>query len=185
MAHPKIPPPYLYFLAVTAKDLQIVSLFFPHLEEDLGSVCYQSPEYEFSTFTSYYAKEMGEPLRKAIYFFESLKPAEYLLDLKYKCYEIERETASPSSSSRRVNLDPGYLGLAKVVLSTFKDYAHRIYLGKGIFAEITLIYKNKSFRELPWTYPDYKQPEVIEAFNQAREIYRKKLQCLLTPTEEV
>ncbi len=184
MAHPKVPPPCLYFLAVTAKDLKIVTSFFSLLEDDLGKICHQSPEYEFSAFTSYYAKEMGEPLKKAIFFFEKLKPPEYLLELKYKCYEIERKTASPFSGSRTVNLDPGYLGLAKVVLSTFKDYAHRIYLGKSIFAEVTLIYKNKSFNELPWTYPDYKQPEIIEAFNQAREIYRKKLKCLLTLTEE-
>ncbi|MCS7279252.1 MAG: DUF4416 family protein [Thermodesulfobacteriaceae bacterium] len=184
MAHPKHPPPYLYFLAITAKDLSSIFSIFSFLERDLGKICHQSSEYEFSKFTSYYTKEMGEPLKKALYFFENLKPAEYLLELKYKCYDIEKSTASPSGF-RTVNLDPGYLGLVKVVLSTFKDYAHRIYLGKGVFAEITLIYKDKSFRELPWTYPDYKQPEVIETFNRVREIYRKKLQCLSTPTEEL
>lgn len=183
MAHPKTPFPCFFFIAVTAKKLDSIFSIFSSWEEDLGKVCFSSPEYDFSSFTSYYAKEMGEPLKKAIYFFENLKPPEYLLELKWKCYEVEKNTALPSGF-RTFNLDPGYLGLSKVILSTFKDYAHRIYLGKSVFAEVTLLYRNKTFCELPWTYPDYKQLEIIETFNKAREIYRLKLKCLLTPTEE-
>lgn len=174
MSHPKVPPPHLYFIAITGKNLNMWEKVFDILKSELGSFFLQSKIYNFSSFTSYYAKEMGEDLKKGIYFFEKLKSPEYLIELKYRCYEIEKSLAEPSGS-RIVNLDPGYLGLSKIVLSTFKDYAHRIYLGKGVYAEVTLIYRNKTYVELPWTYPDYKQPEIIEVFNKARTWYKEHL----------
>jgi len=176
MSHPKVPPPQLYFIAITGKDLEIWKEVLNILKPELGDPFFQSQTYDFSSFTSYYAKEMGENLKKGFYFFEKLKSPDYLIELKLKCYEIEKELAD-SSGNRRVNLDPGYLGLSKIVLSTFKDYAHRIYLGKGVYAEVTLIYKNKTFTELPWTYPDYKQPEIIETFNKVRAWYKEKIKC--------
>jgi hypothetical protein len=174
MSHPKSPPPQLYFIAITGRDLDLWEKALDLLKPELGSPIFRSKIYDFSSFTSYYAKEMGENLKKGIYFFEKLKPPEYLIDLKYKCYEIEKNFAD-SLGNRKVNLDPGYLGLSKVVLSTFKDYAHRIYLGKGVYAEVTLIYRNKTYIELPWTYPDYKQPEIIEIFNKVRAWYKENL----------
>jgi len=176
MSHPKVPPPQLYFIAITGKDLEMWKEVLNILKPELGDPFFQSQIYDFSSFTSYYAKEMGENLKKGFYFFEKLKPPDYLIELKLKCYEIEKELAD-SSGNRRVNLDPGYLGLSKIVLSTFKDYAHRIYLSKGVYAEVTLIYKNKTFTELPWTYPDYKQPEIIETFNKVRDWYKEKIKC--------
>lgn len=174
MSHPKTPSPQLYFVAITGKNLELWEKVLNILKKDLGNIILQSKIFDFSSFTSYYAKEMGENLKKGFYFFENLKPPEYLIELKHKCYKIEREFAD-SSGNRTVNLDPGYVGLSKIVLSTFKDYAHRIYLDKGVFAEVTLIYRNKTFTELPWTYPDYKQPEIIEIFNKARAWYKEHL----------
>ncbi|PMP65907.1 MAG: DUF4416 domain-containing protein [Thermodesulfobacterium geofontis] len=174
MSHPKIPPPQLYFVAITGRILDLWKEVLENLKSELGSFLFQSKIYDFSSFTSYYEKEMGKDLKKTIYFFEKLKPPEYLIELKYKCYEIEKSLAEPSGN-RTINLDPGYLGLSKIVLSTFKDYAHRIYLGKGVYAEVTLIYKNKTYVELPWTYPDYRQPEIIEIFNKARAWYKECL----------
>jgi hypothetical protein len=78
---------------------------------------------------------------------------------------------------RRINLDPGYLTEAKVVLATTKDYAHRIYLGSGIFAEVALRYKEaaKSFVPLEYTYRDYEAAETIRLMNDARGRLRKRL----------
>ncbi|MCU4138408.1 MAG: hypothetical protein MW689_000197 [Thermodesulfobacteria bacterium] len=174
MSHPKTPSPQLYFVAITGKNLELWEKVLNILKKDLGNLILQSKIFDFSSFTSYYAKEMGENLKKGFYFFENLKPPEYLIELKHKCYKIEREFAD-FSGNRTVNLDPGYVGLSKIVLSTFKDYAHRIYLDKGVFAEVTLIYRNKTFTELPWTYPDYKQPDIIEIFNKARAWYKEHL----------
>ncbi len=174
MSHPKNPSPNLYFVAITGKNQEIWGKIINNFTNVLGKVIFQSKIFNFSDFTSYYAKEMGEELKKGFYFFEKLISPEYLVELKYKCYELEREF-SDYSGNRIVNLDPGYLGLAKVILSTFKDYAHRVYLGKGVFAEVTLIYKNKTFIPLPWTYPDYKQFEIIETFNKVRSWYKERL----------
>ena len=70
---------------------------------------------------------------------------------------------------RKVNLDPGILSLANLVLASTKDFSHRIYLKDGIFSEVTLVYEKKRFKALPWTYPDYTEPEVIDFLNRARE----------------
>ncbi|MBI5756814.1 MAG: DUF4416 family protein [Nitrospirae bacterium] len=69
---------------------------------------------------------------------------------------------------RPVNIDPGYITLAKVVLASTKDYSHRVYIGKGIYAEVTLSYENKTFRPFSYTYPDYRSDEYIALFNMAR-----------------
>jgi hypothetical protein len=75
---------------------------------------------------------------------------------------------------RTLNLDPGYLSLAKVVLASTKDYSHRLYLGRGIYGEVTLFFKDKSYNPYPWTYPDYRTPEYINFFNQMRKICYNK-----------
>jgi hypothetical protein len=79
------------------------------------------------------------------------------------------------ANKRQINIDPGYLSLDKVVLATHKDYSHRLYLGKGIYGEVTLFFKDKTFNPFPWTYPDYRTHEYINFFNDAREIcYNRK-----------
>ncbi|MGB9627809.1 MAG: DUF4416 family protein [Thermodesulfobacteriota bacterium] len=40
---------------------------------------------------------------------------------------------------------------------------------------MTLIYRDKSYRPLEWTYPDYRQEEVILLFNQFRKKYLEDL----------
>lgn len=176
MSHPESPTLKLYFIAITGKELDLWDKVVNLLESELGKPILQSQIYDFSSFTSYYSKEMGEELKKRFYFFEKLRPPEYLVELKHKCYEIERKFAKPSGQ-RTVNIDPGYLNLSKIILSTFKDFAHRIYLGKGVYGEVTLIFKNRTFTELPWTYPDYKQPEIIKTFNKARDWYKNYYRC--------
>ncbi|MDH5186329.1 MAG: DUF4416 family protein, partial [candidate division WOR-3 bacterium] len=90
-----------------------------------------------------------------------------LTEMKLWTMEIENEFLD-TNRRRRINLDPGILTLAKLVLATTKNYYHRIYLGKGIFAEVTLIYRNKQFEPLAWTYPDYRTDTAIDFFQQVR-----------------
>jgi hypothetical protein len=72
-------------------------------------------------------------------------------------------------------LDPGYVTLAKMVLATTKDFAHRLYLGDGIYAESTLRFRKKQFEPWEWTYPDYRTDEYREFFGRVRECYKDKL----------
>ncbi|MFN3505237.1 MAG: DUF4416 family protein [Caldimicrobium sp.] len=174
MSFPKEPDPVLFFIAVTEREKGFFLTLKHIFEEDLGMFLLQSTTYDFSEFTNYYEKEMGKPLWKTFYFFEYLKDPSFLLDLKHLCFKVERENAT-AEGKRNINLDPGYLTLSKIVLSTFKDYAHRIYLGRSVYGEVTLIFREGSFHPLAWTYPDYKQEDVIQSFNLVRKLYKEKL----------
>lgn len=174
MSHPKQPEPVLFFVALITSKLSLAEKIKDALCLYLGKVILSSEPFNFSQFTNYYQKEMGTDLKKLFYFFEILKDPDFLVELKHICYKLELDHTL-SSGNRQINIDPGYLNLSKVVLSTFKDFSHRIYLRNGVFAEVTLIFKNKTYCELPWTYPDYKQPYTIELFNKARSIYKQKL----------
>lgn len=177
MSHPKRPDPVIFFLAVTEREKgYFLKELIKKFEEELGIIALQSSYFNFSEFTAYYEEEMGQPLWKAFYAFEKLREPEFLLNLKYHCYDVERETATPSGK-RIVNLDPGYLTLSKVVLATFKDYSHRLYLGRYVYGEVTLFYREGSFQSFPWTYPDYKNDSVINFFNKVRTFYKEKLRA--------
>ena len=92
-----------------------------------------------------------------------------IAEIKVLTNKIEEKLSS--AGKRLVNIDPGYLDLAKLILASTKDYSHRIYLGKGIYAEITLSYQGKSFQGWQWTYPDFRTTEYRNIFNQIRELY--------------
>ena len=85
------------------------------------------------------------------------------------------EAKNSFSGKRVINIDPGYLDLSKLVLFSTKDYTHRIHVGSGIFAEVTLFYKDKNFTAWPWTYPDYKTKDYLSIFNTMRDIYKKDI----------
>ncbi|NPA39704.1 MAG: DUF4416 family protein [Thermodesulfobacteria bacterium] len=173
MSKPCIPEPVVFFLAITGKDQSLWEVALKEVALHLGNVVFSSKVYDFSSFTSYYEKEMGKNLKKALFFFEKLMPPEFLIDLKHICYEIENRFKV--NDCRRINIDPGYLNLSKLVLSTFKDFSHRIYLGRSVFAEVTLRFKKGKFEPLEWTYPDYSQPEILEFLQKVRLWYKERL----------
>ena len=76
------------------------------------------------------------------------------------------------STARPVNIDPGLITPAKLILATTKDHAHRIYLGRGIHAEVTLRYVGRKWTPWPWTYPDYAAPTYHSFFDQVREMLK-------------
>jgi hypothetical protein len=132
----------------------------------LGRIEHRSRTIPFQ-FTDYYTREMGSPLmRRWVSLYEPVRRDE-LVVLKERARELERELAR-SDGSRRANLDPGLITGGSVVLASTKDAAHRILLDRGIFAEVTLIYRKGTFRSLTWTYPDYRTDEAITFCNQVR-----------------
>ncbi len=151
------------------KDL-IEEVIRRELEPLFGPVDWMSPELFFDK-SRYYEKEMGWPLHRRFISFENLIRPDSIVSVKLKTNQIEEKYSV--CGKRRINIDPGYISLEKLVLVTGKNYAHRIYLSNGIYAEVTLIYKNKSFRPLEWTYPDYAEQK--DLFNHVREIYLKQL----------
>ena len=142
------------------------------LEKRFGGIDFQSPCLNFA-HTSFYEREFGNNLKRIFISFKKLIPPQSLARIKIITNKIEQRLSL--NTGRTINIDPGYLTQAKLVLATTKDYMHRIYLGKGIYAEITLFFKDKSFRPWEWTYPDYKTEAYIAVFNQIREIYAQQI----------
>jgi hypothetical protein len=123
--------------------------------------------------TDYYAEELGPGLMRRFIFFERLIGQDELGDIKLKTMAIESELSE--RGKRTVNIDPGYLTEAKVVLASTKDYSHRICLGNGIYAEVTLYCQHGRFRDHLFTYMDYKEEKNIRLFGEMREILGKRL----------
>lgn len=123
--------------------------------------------------TDYYQKEMGDRLKKKIISMKQLVRPEDICNVKIETDRIERMLSK--SKNRLINMDPGYITESKLILLTTKDYGHRIYLRRGIYAEVTLKFQKGSFVPLETTYPDYKKEEYIGFFNNARGIYREDL----------
>lgn len=143
---------------------RLVSLF--------GKVLFESPALDWDS-SEYYRKELGWPIKRRFIFFEGLINSETLPDIKLLTRDIE-ETLS-RDGKRTINIDPGYLTLSKVVLASTKNYSHRIYMGKGIFAEVTLVFRNKRYQPHLFTYPDYASDSYIELFMRAREYIKNNL----------
>lgn len=127
--------------------------------------------------TAYYNKEMGENLFRQWVLFQKLVFPDILVELKHKSNEIEKKFLN-KVGGRIINIDPGLVSLNNIILASTKNYTHRIYLGKGIYAELTLIYKQGQFRPLEWTYPDYQEKIALRFFTEARTILKKRLQTV-------
>ncbi|MDD4908632.1 MAG: DUF4416 family protein [Candidatus Omnitrophica bacterium] len=130
-------------------------------------------------YTDYYEKEFGRDLKRQFLSFKRLINPGDLAAIKLLTNRLELKLGyGPQKAgkiARRINIDPGYLELPKLVLATTKDFSHRIYLKKGIFAEVTLAYHKNSFKPLDWTYPDYRTPQYLSIFNHIRRLYYSQI----------
>jgi hypothetical protein len=91
-------------------------------------------------------------------------------------WEEEYAAASDHAESRPLNLDPGYLTLGKLILASTKDFAHRIYLARGIYAEVTLQYKHRRWQHHEYTFPDYRRADYQQFFSECRDTLHERLQ---------
>ena len=142
------------------------------LSQEFGPIDYESEILPFD-HTTYYVAEFGENLKRRFVAFEKLVHPGRLVEIKLLTNALEMEWAV--EGKRRINIDPGYVSHSKLVLATTKNHAHRIYLGQGIYAEVTLHFRDGAFRAWPWTYPDYASPPLIAIFNHIRGLYVKQL----------
>lgn len=128
---------------------------------------------ELFTFTSYYTQEMGAGLRRLFFAFETLVDPSTLAEIKIATNGLE--TRYRTAAGRTVNLDPGLLMLSRFILATTKDHSHRVPLRDGIFAEVTLLFRNGSFVPLEWTYPDYRSEWYARVLMEIRERLHRQL----------
>ena len=120
---------------------------------------------------------MGQHLLRRFVTFEQLIPPEDLAQLKLEANALEHAFAEPPgpSSPRRLNLDPGYIDKAKLVLASTKAQAHRLYLSQGIYAEVTLLYHHGAYHPFIYTYEDYRWSITQDFLKKARKKYLSQL----------
>jgi hypothetical protein len=165
----------LLFVGTLYSDSGIFDYSKEIIEKNFGEILLTSPFIKWD-YSSYYKDELGWPLFRQFIFFKNLIDPGILADIKLKTNEIEGTLSS--KGKRCINLDPGYLTLSKIVLASTKNYAHRIYLGKGIYGEVSLIYKSGIYSPHLFTYRDYQDKTCIDIFMNARELLKGMLHLL-------
>ena len=116
----------------------------------LGHATIRSPEIPFEA-GGYYTPSMGSGLQKSLIAVADFTDPGGLADWKNETNQWEQEytESSQHEEERPLNLDPGYMTQAKLVLATTKDRDHRLYLRDGMFAEVTLTYVGQSMAASP------------------------------------
>lgn len=179
MSSPRIPEPARLIVSALASDPMHLELVRPRLIERFGPLEEEIGPLPFD-FTSYYDNELGKGIQRWLWVFSDLVQGSDLLKIKLFANELEK--AYSEAGCRTVNLDPALMTLGNFVLATGKNNAHRIYLGEGIFADLTLIYRSGTYRPLEWTYPDYADSQLVGILNSLRETYKCKLTQKCNPT---
>ena len=174
MAQPGPPEQALPILGMIGACLDLLARAEEEASVRFGPVLLRSADMPFD-LTDYYEPEMGSGLQRRFLAFGNLFDPANLTEAKLWTNTLEAELARESDGpARPVNLDPGYVTAAKLVLATTKNRGHRIYLSRGIYAEITLAYRDGDWRPLPWTYPDYRTSGYIAFFRQLRDELLKR-----------
>jgi hypothetical protein len=175
MGDVRLHPPVLLILAAFSRYGEALAWAKQRLEQAWGPIALASEPFDFDD-TAYYIKQMGPGLKKTFFAFERFidPPALVACKLATNAWEEEYRMQNPAPEARPLNLDPGYLTEAKLVLATTKDRDHRLYLDRGIFAEVTLHYQYGAWRPREWTYPDYRRSEYHRFFTQCRDYYRSR-----------
>jgi hypothetical protein len=168
--------PALLVVAASSRHAAALAWARDRLTAAFGPVALAGEPFPFH-HTAYYAPTMGPDLLKQLLVFDSLVSLDQLAACKRVSIDMEAELAAAGAhpEPRPLNLDPGLLTLGKFMLATTKDQAHRIYVGDGIFAEVTLRYCDGEFVPWPWTYADYREDSVRHFLNDAREYYKRRL----------
>ncbi len=169
MAKVKLAVPVAMFCGVIGSDSDLMDEAVNRLCSDYGPIDIISELIPFDG-SDYYEAEMGKELFRRFYSFSELIKPDLIADIKLATEDIEEEyrVEYDGKMRRRVNLDPGYIAPSRLVLATTKDFSHRIYLQKGIYAEVTLNFTRQGCRYLDWTYPDFKKDSYTKFFIDVR-----------------
>ncbi len=174
MGEPTLPPPALLLLAAFSRYQAALVWARDRACRAWGPVALESPGFDFNQ-TDYYQPTMGPGLRKIFFTFSRPFDAAELAEVKLQANRWEQEYARQADhpEPRPLNLDPGYLTLGKLVLASTKDHAHRIYLARGIYAEVTLYYRHGRWEPHELTFADYRREDYQQFFSQCRDLLHR------------
>jgi len=162
------PEPALLVASILGRTIEQVDVAVGRFAEQFGPIAFTSAPLEFH-WTSYYRDELGEDPKRRVIAVDRFEDTSRLPEIKRATCRLEIALSRPGGS-REVNIDPGFLSAEQLVLASTKRRAHRIHLGRGIYADLMLLYGSDGFAPLPWTYPDYGSLPLRELFGQLREL---------------
>lgn len=181
MSKPREPAPAMAVLSVLGTPENLAAHWpglEPLLTERFGPIIETGPNLPFE-HTEFYREEMGWPLMRRLVGFDAFVPLDSLADAKAFCDGLEARYRR--GDKRTLNLDPGLLTPERLLLATHKNFTHRVYLGRRVFADLTLIYSRSGWQALPWTFPDYAGQAMQERLTSLRAIHLDKLAELRQP----
>ena len=173
--------PVLLIMAAFSRHEEAFVWTREHVEAGFGPIALCSDPMPFAE-TRFYEPSMGGDLLKILLACEQLIDPARLPQIKLQTngWEAAYRQQSDWSEQRPLNVDPGYLTEAKLVLASTKDRDHRIYLDLGIYAEVTLYYQRRGWQAHAWTYPDYRSSAYHQFFTRCRDYLRQRYRELPT-----
>ena len=175
MAEPRSFFPVKLICGVIASKEIVIFDTVEKLVQMYGKVDLESPLVPFD-LTDYYEKQMGKNLGRKFFSFERLIPPERLSSIKLETNRLEDQIQEEhKDKSRIINIDPGYLTTASLIMATAKNFAHRVPLRDGIYAHLEFLFGKDEVRLLDWTYPDFENEDYQKFFCKARRIYLSQI----------
>ena len=175
---PQEPGPVKLFVGVLYSDATLLAKAFSMLDQRYGEIDFRSCSFSFD-ISDYYVSEMGSPIYRIFVSFEILIRPPMITTIKLETNKIEDKLAV--DQKRKVNLDPGYMDYDKVVLASAKYNGQKIYLDRGIWADLALHYVKGKFIPYPWSFPDFKRGMYNDVFLEIRhrfKIQRKQMESM-------
>lgn len=173
MASPAEPQAVKLFVAALFADARALRSAREALTERWGDLDHEGPDHPFDV-TGYYEDEMGATLERRLLGFRQPVSPEFLVEAKLTSNEIE-SALSGSGGARSVNLDVGYLDHNKVVLASVKAAGQKVYLARGVYADLMLRYAGGRWRAFEWTFPDFRDGRYDEELLRMRRTYLRDL----------
>ncbi len=161
--------PVKLIIGILAADHKCLHAAVEAVEDKFDKIDLVSNVWPFDQ-TDYYKDQTGPNILRQFVSLERLIDPAQLSKVKHKTNKLEQKLAARLGLPlpRPINLDPGIIEPSKLVLASTKNYSHRIYIGKKMYAEVTLIFDKGSWRYLSYTYPDYRQQCYFEFFEKVR-----------------
>jgi hypothetical protein len=165
----KNPKPVKLIIGILAADRKSLLATMEIIEDKFDKIDLASDVWPF-THTDYYKEQTGPNILRQFVSIERLINPGNLFRIKHKTNKLEQKLAARLGVPlpRPVNLDPGIIEPSKLILTSTKNYSHRIYIGKKMYAEVTLIFDKGRWCPLPYTYPDYHQQCYFDFFEKVR-----------------
>lgn len=162
--------PVKLIVGILACDESVLEVCRQVLSEAYGQADLISEVWPFD-MTEYYVSEAGPNMVRQFMAFEELIDPGRLAGIKHQTNRMEQDLVQQLDTPypRPVNFDPGFIEPSKLVLASTKNFAHRIYIGDHMYAEVTMTYNKGRWETFPFTFPDYKSGRYNEFLNEVRQ----------------